>query len=160
MKINTADTIGIWNDISDYLSMTVDVLKMAIQILDHDRFVAGVKKNQYTPYDGQLHRTDHSGHHVAVFLLLRWSLRLSLVGPRKSLEQKRGESSSQTPNAIRCGGGKCTHHPSSSQANGLWLLLARWCPTTRWSRSLVYSHVAHLNIGLFFLGFPDTTKHR
>ena len=70
MKINTADTIGIWNDISDYLSITVDVMKMAIQILDHDRIAAGGKKYQYTPYDAQLHRTDHSGHHVAWFLLL------------------------------------------------------------------------------------------
>ena len=43
MKIDTADTIGIWNDISDYLSITVDVMKMAIQILDHDRIATGGK---------------------------------------------------------------------------------------------------------------------
>lgn len=33
MKITTADTTvicGIWNDIADYLSMAVDILKMAI----------------------------------------------------------------------------------------------------------------------------------
>jgi hypothetical protein len=30
MKRTTADTIGVWNDISNYLSMAMDILKMAI----------------------------------------------------------------------------------------------------------------------------------
>ena len=92
IKLTTADTTSIWNDITNYLSMTVDILKMAIKILDRNRIAAGGQKNQYTPYDAQKHRTDHSGHHVALFLLLRWSPKLSFVCPRKSLQPQKGKN--------------------------------------------------------------------
>jgi len=45
MKLTAADTSSIWNDRTNYLSMSVDVLKMAIQILDYNRFAAGVQKS-------------------------------------------------------------------------------------------------------------------
>lgn len=64
---------------------------MAIQILDYNRLSASFQKISTTPHDAQQHQTDHSGHHVALFLLLRWSPKLSLVGPRKPLQSQEGK---------------------------------------------------------------------
>ena len=49
MKLTKADTAGILNDISNYLSKAMNVLKMAIQILDYNRLSTSFQKSVKHP---------------------------------------------------------------------------------------------------------------
>jgi hypothetical protein len=43
-EITAVTAISIWHGMANYLSMSVDILKMTIQILDHNRIATDVQK--------------------------------------------------------------------------------------------------------------------